>query len=112
MLAAGEHHPDMIDEGCARAIDDDLRRVLEIETDDEVGDGLGGLDRRGVRGRLLRLCKGRPTRQWRRRKPAADNTNELPPPHGRLQVKRELNYPAISPRRVRTAGSTITTRIS
>src|SRR4051812_14738098 len=111
MLAAGEHHPDMIDEGCARAVDDDLRRVLEIETDDEVGEGLGGLDRGGASRRWLCLCREGQPRQWRRRKSPADKTDNFPPPHGRLQIKRELNHPAISPRRLRTAGSTITTRI-
>ena len=44
-LAAGEHHADRVDERHARAIDDDWRCVLEIEVDDEFGDGLSRLDR-------------------------------------------------------------------
>ena len=47
MLRTGKHHPDMIDEGRAGAVDDDVRRVLEVEIDDEVRDRLGGFDRRG-----------------------------------------------------------------
>ncbi len=40
MLAAGEHHADSVDEGDARAIDDQWWHILEVESDDEVGDGL------------------------------------------------------------------------
>ena len=65
MLAAGKHHADRVDERHARAVDDDLGRVLEIEAGDEFGDGLGRLDGRrgGGRCRLLRLRHERPCRK-------------------------------------------------
>ena len=39
-LAAGEHHPDSVNECDPSALDDDGRRALEIEASNEVSDGL------------------------------------------------------------------------
>ena len=43
LAAAGEHHRHGVDEGEARALDGERRQRLDVEADDEIGDGVAEL---------------------------------------------------------------------